>query len=88
VRRTHGQPLGIVRLRCREQRFKRVISRNDEAGKVGQELATEVEDDEEEIERNEADEGVCLRDAGLLLEAVQGGVFGELHRHHSQSPRV
>jgi hypothetical protein len=61
-----------------KQRAQRVIARNDEARKVCEELATNVENDEEEVESGEADDGICLGDAQLLLEVVQGGVFGEL----------
>lgn len=75
---THSQPLRVIRLAGREEGVKRVVAREDEAGQVGEELASEVEDDKEEVEGDEADEGVGLGDARRLLEVVQGGVLGQL----------
>lgn len=75
---TYGQPLGVVLLVRSEQGIDGVVARDNETGKVGQELTTEVEDDEEEVEGGDADDGVRLGDVGLLLEVVQGGVLGQL----------
>ena len=70
----------IIRLRRREQGIERIVARDDEAGHVGQELAAEVEDDEEEVEGDEADNGVRLGNRRLLLKVVEGGVLGQLSR--------
>lgn len=57
-----------------------VVARDNEASKIGEKLAAEVEDDQEEVESTETDEGVSLRHAGLALEVVKGGVLGELRQ--------
>lgn len=72
------QPLGVVSSARSEQGVQRVVAGNDKASKVGEQLAAEVEDDEEEVESGEADDGVGLGNTGLLLKVVQGGVLGEL----------
>jgi len=64
-----------------EERTKRVVAGNDEAGDIGQELAAEVEDDHEEVERNQADNTVGLGDRGLLLEVDEHRVLGQLSSH-------
>lgn len=76
--RTYCQPLRVVLLIRREERAQRVVSGDPKAGNVGQELAAEVEDDKEEVEGDDADDGVGLGDAELLLEVVEGGVLGQL----------
>lgn len=75
---THGQPLGIVLLGLGEQGAQRVVARNHETSKVCEELATNVEDDQEEVESASTDDGIGLGNTNLLLEVVKGGVFGEL----------
>ena len=77
---THGQPLGVILLVGGKQRSGGVVGRKNEAGKVGQELAAEVEDDEEEVEGDDADNGVGLGNTSLPLQVVQGGVLGKLSR--------
>lgn len=63
-----------------KQRMKRVISRNQETGKVNQELAGNVEEDEEEVDSYETEDGVDLGDRGLSLEVVEKRVLGELQK--------
>ena len=75
---SHSQPLSVILARGGEQSVHGVVARDDEAGHVGEKLATEVEDDEEEVESGEADEGVGLGDTALLLEVAQGGVLAQL----------
>lgn len=77
-RNTYSQPLSIIRSIMREEGVERVVARDDEASKVGEQLAAQVEDDEEEVQRSETDSAVGLRYAGLLLDVVEGGVFGQL----------
>jgi hypothetical protein len=81
---TNSQPLGIILGVGREEGLERVVPGDDEAGKVSEQLATEVEDDEEEVERRDADGSVGLGDASLLLDVVQGGVLGELGQGRGQ----
>jgi hypothetical protein len=70
--------LGVVDLAGAEQGFERVVSRDNEAGEVDQELAADVEEDEEEIETDKAEEGVDLGHAGLPLKIVERRVLGQL----------
>lgn len=70
--------MGVVHLGCGEQSLQRVVARDDEAGDVGQELAAEVEDDEEKVQGDKTNDGVDLGDRGLLLEVVESRVLGEL----------
>ena len=75
---SHSQPLSVILARGGEQSVHGVVAWDDKAGHVGEKLATEVEDDEEEVESGEADEGVGLGDTALLLEVAQGGVLAQL----------
>jgi len=72
------QPLCVIHLVSTEQCFQRVVSRNDESCKVDKELAPDVEEDEEEVEGDKAQEGIGLGDIGLLFEVVERWIFGEL----------
>lgn len=85
---THSQPLRVVGGARGEESRQRVVARDDEASEVGEELAAEVEDDEEEVQGGEADGGVGLGDTGLLLKVVEGGVLGELQRRGQYADRV
>ena len=68
-----------------EESTKRVVARDDETSQVGQKLASEVENNEEEVESAETDGGIGLGNTSLLLEVVEGGVLGELYGwHHCQ----
>ena len=77
---TYSKPLGIIVLGGGKERIERVVSGDYEASEVGEELAAEVEDDQEEVESNEADGGISLGNAGGLLEVVEGRVLGQLLR--------
>lgn len=76
--RTYSQPLGVVDLAGAEQSLQGIVTRNDEACKVHQELATNIEEDKEEVETDQAKESIDLRHAGLSLEVVKDRVLGEL----------
>lgn len=70
--------MSIVGLASRKESLQGVVSWNDEAGQVGQELTAEVEDDEEEVQSGHANNGVDFGNRGLLLEVVELWVFGKL----------
>lgn len=74
----YRQPLGIVGSAGSKEGIHRVVAGDDETSQVSEQLATEVEDDEEEVESSKANDGVGLRDTSLALEVVEGGVLGEL----------
>lgn len=66
-----------------KQRIQRVVSRNQETGKVNQELAGNVEENEEKVDSDNTQDGVDLGDRGLSLEVVEKRVLGELRERES-----
>lgn len=72
--------LSVVGFAGAEQRVQRVVARNDESCKVHEEFASNVEEDEEEVDPGKAEEGIDLWYRGLLLEIVQSRVFRQLSR--------
>jgi len=72
------QPLSIISLATAKQCLEGVVSWQDEAGEVDEELAANVEEDEKEVEPDKAEEDVDLWDIGLLLEIVEGRILAEL----------
>jgi hypothetical protein len=73
-----GEPLGVVDLAGTEQGVERVVAGDDESSNVDEKLAGNVEENQEEVEADEAEDGVDLGDGGLLLKVVEGGVLGQL----------
>ena len=73
--------LSVIHLAGAEQSLQRVITWNDESSKVREELASDVEEDEEEVDADEPEEGIDLGHGSLLLEVVQGWVFGQLQQY-------
>lgn len=73
-----SQPLSIVSCGVSKEGGKRVVAGDDEASEVGEELATEVKDDEEEVEGGDTNGGIGLGNASLLLQVGDGRVLGEL----------
>jgi hypothetical protein len=70
--------LSVIDLAGGEQSVQGVVAGDDESSNVDKELASNVEEDEEEVEAGETEDSVGLGDGGLLLEVVEGGVLGEL----------
>lgn len=70
--------MGVIGLGLGEQSLERVVTRDDEASKVDEELASDVEEDEEEVEGTETEDDVDLGDGALLLKVVEGRVLGQL----------
>lgn len=85
--KTYSQPLRVIILALGEEGTKGVVAGDDEASKVGQELATEVEDDEEEVKGDDPNDGIGLGNTGLFLKVVERGVFGQLELRVSQASR-
>jgi len=71
------EPLSIVSLVNAEQGFQRVISRNHKSSNIGKELASNVEEDEEEVGCDNTEEDVDLGNIGLLLEVVEDRILGK-----------
>jgi len=72
------EPLCIISLAHAEQGLEGVISGDYESSKVHKKLATDVEEDEEEVARDQPKDSVGLRDRGLFLQIVQEGILGKL----------
>lgn len=71
--------LGIINLARTEQGFQGIISWDEEPGKVYKKLASNVEEDKEKVDADEAEKCVDLRHRSLLFEVVEHGIFGELY---------
>lgn len=72
--------LGIIDLARTEQSFQRIVSWDEEAGKIHKEFASDVKEDQEKVDADEAEKGVDLRNRSLLFEVVEHGVFGQLEK--------
>ena len=70
--------LSIINLARREQGIQRVIAGDQKAGKVNEELASNVEEDQEEVNADKAEENIDLRDRGLFLQIVKSRILGKL----------
>lgn len=70
--------LSVIGSTGSKQGMKRVVAWDEETSKVDQELASDVEEDEEEVDANETQDDIDLRDGGLSLQVVQRGILGEL----------
>lgn len=68
----------IINLAGAKQGFEGVIARNQKSGEVDQKLASNVEEDEEEVQANDTEESIDLRNGGLLLKVVEGRILGKL----------
>jgi len=73
-----SEPLSIVDLASTEKCIERVVAGDDEASNVDKELASDVKENEEEVEAGETEYSVDFGDGGRLLKVVEGGVFGQL----------
>jgi hypothetical protein len=72
------QPLSIICLARGEHGIERVVARNQETGKVDEELASDVEEDQEGVDSDQAEDDIDLRNGGLALQVVEDRVLGEL----------
>jgi hypothetical protein len=80
---TYSEPLGIIGLVGREDSFKGIVSGEDETSKVGKDLTSKVEENEEEVEADNTKNGVDLGDGRLLLKVVEDLILRQLvERHH------
>lgn len=70
--------LGVIRAARGEEGLERVVAGQEETGKVDEELASDVEEDQEEVNSDQAKDGVDLGDGGLSLQVVEHRVLGQL----------
>lgn len=54
--------LSVIDLACAEQSVQRVVTRDDKPGNVDEELSSNVEEDQEEVETSETEDNVDLGD--------------------------
>ena len=62
--------------------MKRVVGRECEASCVHEELAADVEEDQEEVERAETEDDIDLWYGGLLLEVLERWILGQLPKRN------
>lgn len=72
--------LSVISLAGTEQGLQRVIARDNEARKVHEKLARDIEEDEEEVDAGDSQKGIDLGNRRLLLEVVEGRILGQLYR--------
>lgn len=70
--------LSIICLARGEQGIERVVARNQETGKVDEELASNVEENQEGVDSDQAEDDIDLRNGGLALQIVEDRVLREL----------
>lgn len=70
--------LGVICLARAEQRVKRIVSWYDEAGNVHEEFTCDVEEDEEEVDSEKAEESINFGNGRLFLQIVEHRIFGKL----------
>lgn len=80
---TYSEPLGIIGLAGRENSFEGIVSGEDESSKVGKDLSSKVEENEEEVEADNSKDSVNLGDGCLLLEVVEDLVLRQLQERAS-----
>jgi hypothetical protein len=74
----YREPLGVISLAHGEDGLHRPVGGQHKASGVHEELAGNVEEDEEEVEGGEAEDDIDLGDGGLLLELLELRVLGQL----------
>jgi len=72
------QPLRVIDLGCTEQGIQGIVGWEDEASSIDEELPSNVEEDQEEVEGAQAKDHVDLRDGSLLLKIVESRILGQL----------
>lgn len=73
-----GSHLGVIRSARSEKGLERVVTGKKEASEVDEELASNVEEDKEEVDTDKTQDNVDLGDIGLTLQVVQNWVLGKL----------
>lgn len=63
-----------------KESLKRVVAGNQETGKVNEKLASDVEEDKEEVDADQTQDRIDLGDVGLALQVVENRVLGKLYR--------
>lgn len=79
-RRSH---LSVIRGSGGEESLKGVVAGQEETGKVDQEGASNVEENEEEVHSSQTQDHIDLGNRGLSLKVVEDRVLGKLSQNVS-----
>jgi len=73
-----SQPLGIIDAAAGEQRIQGVVGRNDESNGVHEELGSDIEEDEEEVQCTESEDNIDLGHVGVGFKIIEDLVLSKL----------
>lgn len=73
-----GEPLRVVSLANSEESLQGIVGWDDKTSKVGEELASKVEEDQEEIQEADTADNINLGDICLLLKVYEHRIFAKL----------
>lgn len=79
--------LSVIRGSGGEESLKRVVAGEEETGKVDEELASDVEENQEEVHSSQTQDHVDLGNGGLSLKVVEHRVLGQLSQNVSPNER-
>ncbi len=68
--------MSIIHFADAKQRLQGIVSRDHEPSKIHKELASDIEEDEEEVYSDESEKGVNFGYGGLFFEVIEHRVFG------------
>lgn len=71
--------LSVIGSAGRKERLKRVVTGDQETSEVNEKLSSNVEEDQEEVDADQAQDRIDLGDVGLALQVVEDRVLGELY---------
>lgn len=71
-----GSYLSVVSSARGEEGLQGVVAGKEETGKVDKEFASNIEEDQEEVDTDETQDHVDLGDGSLALQVVQDRVLG------------
>lgn len=77
--------LSVIRRSGSEKSLKRVIAGEEETGKVDEKLASNVEENKEEVHSSQTQDHVDLGNRGLALKVVEDRVLGQLSQNVSRN---
>jgi len=72
------KPLSVVGFAHAEESLERIVTRDNESSKIGQQLSSDIEEDEEEVDSDKPEEAIDLGKSGLLLKVIQDLILGKL----------
>jgi len=73
-----GKPLSVIGFADTEQCLQRIIPWDHEPSNICQKLPGDIKEDKGEVQGDQSEKGVDLRDGGLFLQVVQSWVLGKL----------